>query len=234
MSKRLPAGTRHRTKICTSLSGETCAELVSKAHEAFSGGTDLVEFRLDLLNSPAFEKIRADLSEFAARSVFAVRRPAEGGRFGGRESERLTLIGRLRELKPAYLDVELHTLERNHSLALEGLKGHVVVSWHDLRGTPDRPTLLSVVERAALHGGLVKIVTTAKSAEDNLTVLSLYDGLGPAPIAFCMGTGGVFSRVMAMERGTPMAYASLPGEPTASGQFPLASLLALRRRLQGG
>ncbi len=88
------------------------------------------------------------------------------------------------------------------------------------------------MKRATSYGGLVKIVTTATKPADNLTILSLYDGHAPAPIAFCMGKQGVLSRVMAMERGSPIAYASLPDESTASGQLPLGLVLAIRRRFE--
>ena len=231
MTYHQPGGAGPRTKICTSLSGRTCAELARKAGEAFAQGTDLVEFRLDLLRPPDFEKIRAALSMFVGRSILAVRSASEGGGFEGKESERVALISSLRELRPAYLDVELETLEANPSVA-KGLK-NVIVSWHDLRRTPDRATLLSVIDRAASYGGLVKVVATANDAVDNLTVLSLYDEPGVHPVAFCMGAPGVFSRVMAMELGSPLAYASLASEPTAPGQLTLGATLAVRRRLQG-
>lgn len=226
------ARTHFRTSICTSLSGRTSSELAAKAREAFTQGTDLVEFRIDLLRSPIFEKVEANLSRFSGRSVFAVHPAAEGGGFEGEESERLALVRRLGELGPAYLDVELRTLEANRDLAPKGLGLNIIVSWHDPVRTPDRASLLRIMAKAASYGGLVKVVTTANSAADNLTILSLYDEPGQTPIAFCMGAQGLISRVMAMERGTPIVYASLPDEPTASGQPSLGYILAIRRLLE--
>ena len=222
----------HRTtRICTSLSGRTCLELAEKAREALAKGTDLVEFRIDLLRPIITDEIRSKLSGFSGRSVLTVRPAAEGGRFDGKESQRLALIRRLAELRPAYFDVELRTLEAAPGLASERLGKNIIVSWHDLVRTPGRARLLSILSRAAPYGGLSKVVTTANSSTDNLNVLSLYDEPGPAPIAFCMGTDGLFSRVMAMERSSPIAYASLAGERTAQGQLPLNYMLAIRRRL---
>jgi 3-dehydroquinate dehydratase len=47
-----------------------------------------------------------------------------------------------------------------------------------------------------------------------------------------MGVPGIFSRVMAMERGSPIIYGSLPGEQIAPGQLSVVQLVALRRILE--
>ncbi len=191
-----------------------------------------MEFRLDYLRSRSFDEIKAGLSEFVERSVLTVRSRAEGGRFRGSESERLDLIRGLVDLKAAFVDVELTTVEGDHGLALSKKGRHLIVSWHDWRGTPGKQHLSSVFRRAATFG-LPKIVTMARTAEDNLSVLSLYsDHHGPSPIAFCMGEKGILSRVVAMERGSPISYASLPGEPKAPGQLVLGQAIVIRRLLQ--
>ena len=223
---------RVRTLICTSLSASTSEELAAKARRAFAQGSDLVEFRLDHLRSPGASEVAKDLSPFSERAVFTVRRKDEGGGFGGEESERLALIRRAAEAGPAYFDIELRTLEANPELARTRLGDRQIVSWHALAGTPSRARLSSLLARAQSYGGLAKIVAVASRAADNLAVLSLYDIQGPAPIAFCKGQAGVFSRVIAIERGTPLAYASFDGEATAEGQLPLGMMLAIRRRLE--
>lgn len=183
------------------------------------------------MRSYSFKNISEALSKFRSRSIFTVRPKLEGGGYRGDEGDRLSLLGSLTRLRPAFLDVELSTLEENGDLIAKG-PGHVmIVSWHDTVETPRKARLISIMARATSYGGLVKIVTNAKSALDNLEVLSLYDEPGPPPVAFCMGDRGIFSRIMAMERGSPLAYASLPGEPTAPGQLSLVQLLAIRRRL---
>lgn len=228
---RTKSDLRVRTLICTSLSAATSKELAAKARRAFAQGSDLVEFRLDHLRSPGASEVKG-LSPFSGRAVFTVRRKDEGGCFGGEESERLTLIRQAAEAGPAYFDIELRTLEANPELARTRLGDRQIVSWHALAGTPNRARLASLLARAQSYGGLAKIVTVASRAADNLAVLSLYDIQGPAPIAFCKGQAGIFSRVIAIERGTPLAYASFDGEATAEGQLPLGMMLAIRRRLE--
>ncbi len=170
------------------------------------------------------------LSEFEDRSVLTVRPRSEGGEFRGSEPERVSLIRALSVLKLAALDVELRTLDRNPGLATEFRARATIVSWHDPAVTPSRTRLRSIMRRAA-RSGTPKLVTKANSPLDNLEILSLYQVPGPSPIAFCMGGQGAFSRAMSMELGAPVTYASLPGEPTASGQFTLAQAVALRRSL---
>lgn len=195
-------------------------------------GADLVELRLDLLQVSDIKQLKRDLQPFMDRSIITVRSPEEGGGFRGSENERVELIRKAAELHPAYVDVELRTLNGNPSLRTSSLGKRTIVSWHDLCGTPDRQRLASIASEASATGGVPKIVPTALTGEDNLRVLSLYDGPGPAPVAFCMGRPGVFSRVMAMERGTPISYASLDGDLTAEGQLPISQALAIRRRLE--
>ena len=221
-----------RSRICTSLSAPTVSKLAEKATQAFALETDLVEFRMDHLRSPEFEKVRRHLGSFRDRSIFTVRQSSEGGSFKGEEKERLTLIKKLADLKPAYIDIELRTLESGQDLSTNDLGKNIIVSWHDQHKTPGRHRLLSLMARAASYGSLVKIITTAKTASDNLAVLSLYDEPGPPPIAFCMGVPGIFSRVMAMERGSPIVYGSLPEEQIAPGQLSVVQLVALRSILE--
>ncbi len=221
-----------KTRVCTSVSSDTCEELAGRARSAFEQGADIVEFRLDLLKEPKVREISVKLSEFAPRAIFTVRSSAEGGGFRRAEPERLALLRDISDLRPAYLDVELVTLDSNPELALGRPSEDLIVSWHDLSGTPAPELIRSVLDRARRHGALAKVVSTAFQAADNLSILSLYHPGDEPPIAFCMGPLGLFSRVMAIQYGTPITYASLQGRLTAPGQLNLSSALAFRRRLQ--
>ena len=73
------------------------------------------------------------------------------------------------------------------------------------------------------------MVTSARAAEDNIPVLELYRSDPTNLIAFCMGADGVSSRVASLHFGSPVVYASLPGEPVAPGQLPVQVVVALKR-----
>jgi 3-dehydroquinate dehydratase-1 len=81
-----------------------------------------------------------------------------------------------------------------------------------------------------------KIVTTARTPEDNLTVLSLIPwakkNLGLPLVAFAMGPLGKLSRVAAPLLGAPYTYAALPGrEKAAPGQLDAVSLKEIFKSL---
>jgi 3-dehydroquinate dehydratase type I len=88
-----------------------------------------------------------------------------------------------------------------------------------------------------LGADIVKIVTLAETAEDNLRVLDLIPqalGMGQDIIAFCMGGKGRLSRVAAPLLGSCMSYASLEeGAESAPGQLTAGEMKKLLGILQG-
>ncbi|HVC27148.1 MAG TPA: type I 3-dehydroquinate dehydratase [Nitrososphaerales archaeon] len=218
------------TRLCTSVSADSPEELANKATLALSLGSDLVELRIDKLKrgiSP--RELEAELSVFAQRAVFTVRSSREGGAFRGGEAQRLELISRLAAMGPAYLDIELSTAKENKSW-VESLPGDVerIASWHDFKGTPELKALRSNREEGLEWGSLAKIVTTAKSVDDNLKTLALCADDPDRTVSFSMGELGMVSRVVSLHLGAPLAYASLPDEAVAPGQISISTMRTLR------
>jgi 3-dehydroquinate dehydratase / shikimate dehydrogenase len=219
------------TQLCTAIAAHSPGELAEKAKLAFSLGSDLVEFRIDMLTEGVSPReLEAELSAFAQRAVFTVRPGREGGAFGGSEAKRLDLLSYLAKMKPAYLDVELSTAKGNKRW-LESLPTEVerITSWHDFKGTPGLETLRAIREEEMDYGSLAKVVTTAGSMDDNVTTLSLCADEPRRTISFCMGGLGTLSRVVAMRLGAPLAYVSIPDEAVAPGQLSISTMKALRR-----
>lgn len=100
-------------------------------------------------------------------------------------------------------------------------------SYHDFNGTPSYEELEQTVSICQRFGGeVVKIVTTAVTAQDVETVSRLYDYDREGKlIAFCMGEEGRRSRIDCIGRGAPFTYAS-PDEAsaTADGQWTMGEL----------
>lgn len=129
-----------------------------------------------------------------------------------------------------YVDVEVeapkYMSKRVRSCAQEN--GTVFIkSFHDFSGTGSREELKSVVEKC-LHIGadIVKIVTTARTADEAERVLSLYDEFAPEKlIAFSMGDAGRESRMQCLAKGAPYTYAALTEEDAAApGQWSAAEM----------
>jgi len=229
---RTPPTTR-LGRVCTTISATTATEAASKAARAFALGSDIVELRADLLARPA-DAASKELSHLSRKSVITVRRKDEGGGFDGPEDERLELISSLAKTNPLFIDVELRTAESNggwlDSLAKRPTR---IVSWHDFAGTKDTRELKRLREEAAPYGDVVKIVTTARSAEDNWKVLRLYQDEPKGLIAFCMGGAGMVSRLVSLQLGSPISYAALPDDPVAPGQLPVTMMVGLKRLWEG-
>jgi len=215
--------------VCTTISAATPLGMVKKAVTAFSLGTDLVEFRFDLLREPDVRPPES-LAQLARRSVFTVRRKDEGGGFAGSEAERTALLSRLSGIGPLFVDVELRTAQENPKWFNVLQRGQrTIVSWHSLGGTPGFPVLQRAKARAASLGKVAKIVTTATSFEDSLRVLRLYESNPLDLVAFCTGSAGAASRLVSMQLGSPIIYASLPDEPVAPGQISVETVAGLKR-----
>lgn len=131
-----------------------------------------------------------------------------------------------------YVDVEIeapkHMSKRVRQAAHEN--GTVFIrSYHDFEGTDSIPALKALVEKCRYHGAdMVKLVTTARCAEDVERVMSLYDWArteGIDLIAFCMGDAGRESRLECLKRGAPYTYAALTAdEAAAPGQMPASEM----------
>src|SRR5208282_4229125 len=183
--------------ICTTIAAETCEGMAEKATSAFSLGTDIVEFRIDKLGGKTSSaKMVKRLGRFGKKAIVTVRPKEDGGGFWGNEEDRLELIFDLSaRIRPAYLDIELETAKR-HEAWFTGLTkgpsrpGKTIVSWHDYTGTPEPEVMRGVRKEAKEFGDVVKIVTLAKTADDNLKLLMLYQEDPRGLIAFCMGSDG--------------------------------------------
>jgi len=219
------------TLLCTSVGADSPGELARKATLALSLGSDLIEFRIDMLSGgEALHELESELARFARKAIITVRSNKEGGGFMGSESHRLDLISRLAEMKPAFLDIELEAARENKSWVKALPKGvKRIVSWHDFKGTPTLKEMRSICREELGFGTLAKVVTTARVIDDNVATLALSAENPGRVISFCMGELGTVSRVVAMRVKAPLVYASIPNEAVAPGQLSISTMRLLRR-----
>ncbi len=188
-----------------------------EAARACAGLASLVEYRLDRIGSP-------DLPALLAGSPLPVIATcpleSEGGAFRGSREERAALLAAAARAGARYVDVDHRSASDLRDLPPETRR---VISSHDLEGTPERISPL-VFESLAAAGGLPKLVTTARCAEDGLRVLRALREWGGKGIAFAMGEEGAASRVLAPLFGSVWTYAAAREEaPTAPGQAGVAA-----------
>ncbi|MFH7836543.1 MAG: type I 3-dehydroquinate dehydratase [Candidatus Aenigmatarchaeota archaeon] len=215
--------------ICTSLKCKNNFELKNKIKKAFDFGSDYVEIRLDYFKKIDMENFKRIVKPFINKCILTYRL---NGYFNKKLKEKKNIIKELIDLKPAYIDIEEEYYKKMLDL-IDYIKNEniqLIISWHDFNGTPSINKLRNILEKIRENGDLYKIVTTAKSINDNYKILSLYDYLNSNEknklIAFCMGEKGLISRILCVFAGAPFTYASLFNQKTAPGQL---SIIEMRK-----
>lgn len=216
--------------ICISVVPATNEEALSLLGRALPLA-ELVELRIDRIEAPALPML---LRAGRERIVVTNRRRDEGGFFASCETRRLDLLHEAVELGARLVDIEARTGEKAvgrmaDAVRSRGGRTRLIVSHHDLAGTPSTKTLAARLKACrALGADVVKIVTLATRAEDNLRVLALLPQareMGQDLVVFCMGEQGRLSRVAAPLLGSRWSYASLEkGAASAPGQFTAAEM----------
>lgn len=208
-------------KICASIVEDSTEKVLASMNRA-AGWADLLEIRLDHLEKPDLAALLTD----PPRPVIVTNRlESEGGKFRGTESDRLAILEKALQFKPAMMDLELSAGERvigEFTRKKDGTR--LIISFHDFKGTPDLSVLEDLLKRIKdVRGDLAKIVTRVGTAEDLLRLKSLLDkaaAIEQPLAAFGMGRLGRFSRVLAPIWGSVLSYAAIgAGKEAAPGQM---------------
>lgn len=214
-----------KPKICVSLLAKDSHGLYRQAKRAESLSADLVEIRLDGLNS--FRGI-SKVAGAVGIPVVATNRPrSQKGSFAGSEIERLSLLMDAVEGGADYVDIESSTPNLDKVIeTFRRTSAKILLSHHDHYRTPKLGVLKSNLANLKRHkSDLYKIVTTARSPEDNLTILNLLatNRKNIPLVSFAMGKPGIWSRILSPFYGADFTYTSLqrgletaPGQPTVS------------------
>jgi 3-dehydroquinate dehydratase type I len=136
-----------------------------------------------------------------------------------------------------YVDIELATPHLPQIVdELIATDVRPVVSHHDFEGTPTALQLRRILKNeVANRAALCKIVTTAKSREDNITILNFLNRAGRRAriISFAMGDLGKPSRILSPLFGGFLTMASVEqAAETAPGQLTVIELKAIYRHLE--
>lgn len=215
-----------RPRLCGCLTGS----LLDRFQEMLqTSEVDMIELRLDTFYGNVSEETIANmLAQLAIRPrnpIIATNRPIrERGSFNGSEDARMEILAHCAQAGAEWVDLEESVPDSSlHLFRKLGVK--IVLSHHNFTQTPDRRTLLSLLtDMASRNPDVIKLVTYAKTHEDNLKVLDLIpyglNVLGIPIIAFCMGTFGRWSRFASLMLGSPWTYVQFSrGTPVAEGQL---------------
>jgi 3-dehydroquinate dehydratase-1 len=223
-------------KICVSIATTGDVSLLKEqVDRAFSLGADFAEIRFDFVSRNRMQAAIDAVRGIRSKAVFTLRSKDQGGKFAGSEQERIAWLKKLAEQKPMLLDVELDTIKENDELADFLGKTPILISWHDFQQTPPSDELADILSEMRIYSNYVKVVTTAKSVEDSLRLLELYESTtGLHPVIFAMGDAGIVSRILCTIVGNaPFTYTSLE-KAVAPGQLTVKQMRKLYDRIASG
>jgi 3-dehydroquinate dehydratase-1 len=199
---------------------------------------DALEIRLDLLGirnlGIAIETIRKIKSETGLPVIVTNRSRIEGGKWEGKEAERIGLIKDLLSLKdgPDAIDIELSADKDERDSAVKTAKIHgktVVISSHNFSKTPSFQEMKATLEEAFLSGAdIAKLAVMPHSMRNILDLLEVtLDAreMGKAICTIAMGKLGKHTRVINPFYGSVLTYASVESIMSAApGQLPVDKL----------
>jgi 3-dehydroquinate dehydratase type I len=215
-------------QICVSILPKTLSEavlLIRRSEESFA---DFVEVRVDNL------KVDVDLAVLAnqgnAPKIAAVRS-------GKDEMGRQAVLLSAARSGFQYVDVDLSISRIGYFVnQVKAAGAKCIVSFHDYGATPSREDLHHILNKELLCGAdICKIVTTAKSLDDNLALLQFVkeDSAKTKLVCFGMGEDGKISRLLSPIYGGFFTFASLEkGAETAPGQMTIEEMRSVYHSLR--
>lgn len=217
-------------KICVAITGTSPAEMLRNAEEIVREN-HFVEFRLDYLPNPAAALPRVKQFLYERSEVTAIatcRRAAAGGKFKGTIAAELEVLEKAALAGCHLVDVELQTAEHMKPAQMKRLRSRgaaLIVSWHDFEATRNLDAIFERIQ--AFQPEFVKIVSTAKTLADNVTMMRFLDRRRDEAnlIGISMGDQGTISRVLGLRAGSAFTFASAhAGEETGPGQIDARTL----------
>jgi 3-dehydroquinate dehydratase/shikimate dehydrogenase len=225
------------TRVAVTVVADTAKQMKARMEEAARTGADLAELRLDYLRDLTEHDVRDLVAGRPCPVIVTVRAAWEGGRFGGKEADRLHLLKTAAQAGAEHIDLEYVTWRDNrdsckHLLQAcrkDGRPTRLILSQHDFKRTPGNLDAM-LAEMAASDADVIKLATQARHINDSLRMLEALRCTNKPAIGLCMGASGVMTRVLAGKAGAYLTYCCLEaGEEAAPGQVPAGDMLGMYR-----
>jgi 3-dehydroquinate dehydratase-1 len=217
-----------RPLVCTSIIKDNEKDYFESLVKAIEGGSDLGELRIDFFNKITHEDLFRIMSKSQLPLIVTNRNKENGGSFAADEELRLSLLRSSIESKPAFIDIELSTNEKDRSdiitTARENSVG-VICSYHDFTNTPNPKEIISIYRKVCEAGAdLAKLVFTPHTNKDVQNILEATGSLRYESTPFTlfgMGKKGQITRMVCPLLGASLIYCSLINN-TQNGLYQLS------------
>jgi len=214
-----------KTEICIPITAKTIDEAIIELKET-EKLVDLIELRIDYIKDIDQNKLKKLLENKNKKIIVTCRRKSLCGNFEGNEEDRINLLKSAIKLNSDFVDLEIDT-DRDVIKNIIENKGNskIIVSYHNFKETPDSEELNNIYnEIKKSNPDLIKIVTFAKSINDNFKIFELLEGKENL-ISLCMGLRGQVSRILAPKYGSKITFTSLKeNKESAAGQISIKEM----------
>ncbi len=191
---------------------------VDSAIKAKKMGADLLELRIDLLDTDARQAL-AGLKNIGLPIIITNRMRQEGGTWEGSEGVRIKTLSSLMSLADA-VDIELCAEERDAVVKKAKSAGKtVIISTHDFQKTPELEVMTGIIRESFEAGAdIAKLAVMPQSFEDVIRLFEVTLHSKEPVCTIAMGSFGRHSRVIAPIYGSVLTY-GYADAPTAPGQL---------------
>jgi 3-dehydroquinate dehydratase-1 len=229
MTTRSPTRDGPRPRVAGVIMSQTDLDLAILMRER----PDLFELRLDHLAGPTaagLDGLEEKISRLRAPLIITARHPQEGGANKLNLRQRRDLLSRFLP-RARYIDIELRSAAAFHSLCKLAQKKNVqrIISFHDLKATPDFGGLQVKARRAkSLGADIFKVATRTDTPAQLARLLDFMTKKDLDLSVSAMGIGklGAISRVLLAFRGSALVYGSVATASEIEGQMSLEQLRA--------
>jgi 3-dehydroquinate dehydratase I len=191
-------------------------------------GADIIELRLDLMETDPVEAVRQCRSLSSLPIIATFRSAREGGRFFGNSDEWEAKIKPLLPLVD-YVDVE-QQFARNAVCAKEA--GIKIIASHHAPIMMPLPVLFVLERELRAYGDIVKIIMTPQNENDIIELIAFTNEIKRPVCTGVMGSRFRFARAVLPLFGSELVYCHV-GKTTAEGQYSVEEFVQLRAMLVG-
>ncbi|MGC1133330.1 MAG: type I 3-dehydroquinate dehydratase [Nitrososphaeraceae archaeon] len=221
---------KQRPVLCASIVATNEHDYFNQLEKAVEKDVDLAELRLDFINNIDENSAIHLISKSKVPLIVTNRNKENGGTFSGDEKTRLSIIGSSIKAKPAFIDIELSTSEKDRNKIIDLAKENnvgVICSYHDFNKTPSETEIHKIYqEMSKTQSDLIKMVFTPHSNKDARTILKSNYDLRYEKIPytlFGMGKAGQNTRLLSLLLGSCLTYCSIESNSnTQNGLFQIS------------
>ncbi|MBN2479472.1 MAG: shikimate dehydrogenase [Parachlamydiales bacterium] len=190
-----------------------------------SKDADIIEIRLDFLDSIALDKVKK-LQDYADKKIiFSLRRKEHGGKYSQHDKKMFFDLERLFTLEPDYFDLEhdipLEFIER---MTKKHPKVEIIFSYHNFQNTPENLNdIFKMIKNP--FAKFYKIATYANSNSDALKMLDfIKENSNENVIGVSIGEYGSFVRIISKIFNNKINY-SFVDKMSSPGQISLEEMV---------